>query len=97
MKDFERQNIFNLAKIKVQKEKRFYYHLSIFVVVNIALLFLKGEYLVFSSTVTTENQEIIKSWFDRIMLIIPVLWGIILLLHGLLILGESLLLGKNDD
>ncbi|WP_109852178.1 2TM domain-containing protein [Aquimarina sp. AU58] len=97
MKDFERQNIFNLAKIKAQKEKRFYYHLSIFVVVNIALLFLKGEYLVFSSTVTTENQEIIKSWFDRIMLIIPVLWGIILLLHGLLILGESLLLGKNDD
>lgn len=97
MKDFERQNIFNLAKIKVQKEKRFYYHLSIFVVINIALLFLKGEYLVFSSTVTTENQEIIKSWFDRIMLIIPVLWGIILLLHGLLILGESLLLGKNDD
>ncbi|MBG6129118.1 hypothetical protein IWQ47_000190 [Aquimarina sp. EL_43] len=97
MKDFERQNIFNLAKIKVQKEKRFYYHLSIFVFVNIALLFLKGEYLVFSSTVTTENQEIIKSWFDRIMLIIPVLWGIILLLHGLLILGESLLLGKNDD
>ncbi|EZH74203.1 hypothetical protein ATO12_15145 [Aquimarina atlantica] len=97
MKDFEKQNLFNLAKIKVQKEKRFYYHLSIFVVVNIALLFLKGEYLIFSSTVTTENQEIIRSWFDKIMLMIPVLWGIILLLHGLIILGESLLLGKKDD
>ncbi len=96
MKDIEKQNnAYKEAKKRVEEQKRFYYHLSVYIIINIALLFWKGDYIIFSDGVDPESREIIKDWFERILSVITILWGIGLLIRGVLIFIKSYFLNTK--
>ncbi len=89
------EKAYEKAKKRVEERKRFYYHLSIYIIINIALLFLKGDYIIFSDDIDFEKREMIKRGFEKVLSITPILWGIGLLTHGLLICVRSFVLNTN--
>lgn len=95
MEDHEKNEVYKKAKKKVDEQKRFYYHLSVYIIINIALLFMKGDYIIFSENVDFEQREKIKEWFDRTLSVIPILWGIGLIIQGALIFIKSFFLNAE--
>ncbi len=83
------------AKKRVEEQKGFYYHLSVYIVINIALLFLKGDYIIFSEGIDLETRDMIKEGFEKTLSIIPILWGLTLLGYGALIFVRTFLLNTS--
>lgn len=71
------------AKKRVEELKQFYSHVRVYILVNILLLLLKGEFIDFFTGKTEEIDPNFLYWIDLNVIITPVLWGIALLIHGL--------------
>ena len=70
------------AKKRVNRIKGFYKHLTVYLVVNIMLLFIKAYFLGFfeSNGMTDEN---LMKWLEWNIIATPLLWGIGLIIHGI--------------
>jgi len=85
MKNFEEQKRYENAKKRVEKEKGFYNHLTAYIIINIALLFVNSNF----------SHEGFNRWLDWNLYITPVLWGIGLLFHGISVFAKTPIFGKK--
>ncbi|GAA4274890.1 2TM domain-containing protein [Aquimarina gracilis] len=85
MKDYKNNKAYERAKERVEKEKGFYSHLTAYIIINIALLFLNADF----------GEPDLNNWFRWNMLLTPALWGIGLLFHGISVFGKTPSFGKK--
>lgn len=70
------------AKKKVKQIKRFYTHLTVYIIINL-IIFIKGNIEIFLEN-DVENKNLLD-WIDWNIFYTPVLWGIGLFFHGLFV------------
>ncbi|RZS93342.1 2TM domain-containing protein [Aquimarina brevivitae] len=85
MNDFEKQQAYERAKKKVEKEKGFYIHLTAYVIINIFLLLLNLDF-------ADRGLERLLDWK---LYITPIAWGIGLLFHFLSVFGPNFIFSKD--
>ncbi len=85
MENYESQKRYERAKKRVDNERGFYTHLTIYIVINITLLFINTNF---------ESQGF-RNWFQWHLYITPILWGIGLLFHGLRVFKGNIIYGKK--
>ncbi|MCK8522886.1 2TM domain-containing protein [Aquimarina sp. D1M17] len=79
------QQRYQRAKMRVEKEKGFYNHLTVYIIINIALLFINSQVI--------DNG--IDSLLDWKLYITPILWGIGLLIHGITVFNTNKIFSKD--
>ena len=76
------------AKIKVASIRGFYYHAIVFVIVNLMLYLLKHEFtFILINKSALGNPEFLE-WIDWNVFGTTIVWGVILAIHGIRVLGE---------
>ena len=85
MEKSEQQKRYENAQKRVQDERGFYSHLTIYIVINIILLFIN----------TNFSSQGFKSWAQWNLYITPLLWGIGLFFHGLKTFNKKIVFGKD--
>ena len=76
------------AKIKVASIKGFYYHAIVFVVINLILYFLRHKFtFILINKNGFDNPEFLE-WIDWNVFGTTIVWGVILAIHGIRVLGE---------
>ncbi len=70
------------AKNKVKQIKRFYTHLTVYIIINL-IIFIRGNIEIFLEN-DVENKNLLD-WIDWNIFYTPVLWGIGLFFHGLFV------------
>ncbi len=85
MKNFEEQKRYENAKKRVEREKGFYSHLTVYIIINIALLFINSDFL----------DDGFNKWLNWNLYATPVLWGIGLLFHGISVFSKNPLFSKR--
>jgi len=73
MNEYQKRKAYHRAKSRVEQEKGFYSHLMVYIIVNLALLFINSDF---------KNQGF-ENWLEWNLYIVPFFWGIGLLSHGL--------------
>ncbi|QLG44009.1 2TM domain-containing protein [Costertonia aggregata] len=79
----KRSTKYERAKLKVTRIRGFYNHLAVYIVVNIALLFLRKQV-----TTTILSEEALGDtgfvhWLNWNIFGTPIIWGLFLLLHAI--------------
>ena len=69
------------ARKRVNCLKSFYNHLFAYLIINIALLLIRGRILQFFTSKTSDTDFL--EWVDWNILIVPIFWGVGLLIHAL--------------
>lgn len=92
MKDMETIK-YERAKKKVNCLKGFYNHLAIFLIVNLVILLIRLE-LIPIIYINAEDTNI-QSWLDWNTYGITLVWGIVLLVHGLWVFQNKVTILKN--
>ncbi|WP_378184031.1 2TM domain-containing protein [Aquimarina sp. SS2-1] len=85
MQDSEEEKRYKIAKKRVDDERGFYTHLSIYIVINLVILFIN----------TNFKSQGFKNWGQWHLYITPALWGIGLLFHGLSVFKHNFIFGRN--
>jgi hypothetical protein len=80
--DFEKEEAYLRAKKKLDKLVGFYWHLAVYIIVNLFLIILIG---------TKSNN----GFWQFGTFATPLFWGIGLLFHFLAVFGSDFLFGKN--
>jgi len=84
MQDYKEQTKYEQAKKRVDDERGFYTHLTIYIIINIILLYIN----------TSSKNPGFTNWLEWHLYITPVAWGIGLVGHGLKVFSPNLFLGK---
>ncbi|WP_222984523.1 2TM domain-containing protein [Flagellimonas meishanensis] len=79
----EAYNRLEQAKKRVKQLKKFYSHIVAFIVVNIALIVLKLEVLGYLKNKIDGVDFYVAHWLDWEIISTPIIWGLILVAHGL--------------
>lgn len=74
---------FAKAKKRVDRIKDFYGHLSVYIIANVLLFVFKGYAFNYMVLQGIGNQDFLD-WFTLNIILTPVLWGLGLIIHGLL-------------
>ena len=83
-KDYEK---YERAKKRVKQIKGFYGHLRLYILIN--LMILIGRYLVLEYLIDPSVQtEDFNNWLNWNTYISPILWGIALTIHGLVVFSN---------
>lgn len=77
----DEKKAYDAAKKRVEKEREFYIHLAVYIVINISILIFKDKVLYFIDT--DEKDADFFKWWHFSNLVTPIIWGIGLLFHGL--------------
>lgn len=77
-------NTYVRARKRVERIKAFYWHLWIYSIANALLFILKGYILGYLSSHGFEDEGFLN-WFGLNIILTPMLWGIGLLVHGLVV------------
>jgi hypothetical protein len=78
------------AKKKVDVIKGFYYHLTAYIVVNLALLLMRMPIILFFADKGGKTAEQgFLDWLDWNVLLTPLLWGIGLFIHFIAVFGKK--------
>lgn len=86
----EKSEKFIRAKKKVDDIKGFYYHLTAYILVNIALLVLRSPILIFFADRGAEQSDVgFLEWLNLNVLLTPLVWGIGLLIHYIAVFGVT--------
>ena len=72
------------ARKRVEQEKGFYGHLTAYIIINLALLIMN-----------LDMQDILNHKLRLQIFATPLLWGVGLLIHGLVVFGKGFKLFKN--
>jgi hypothetical protein len=78
------------AQRRVQKLKRFYRHLNVYVVVNVIVVFFGLGGIDLLQTKTMDVDANFVPWLHWNVLSVPILWGIGLLIYGLCVFRPTL-------
>ncbi len=84
MENFEQQR-YEKAKKRVENEKGFYGHLTVYLIINIALLLINADIL--------DNG--LSSLLRWELYITPVAWGIGVFAHGMSVFGKRIFFNKE--
>lgn len=84
MENFEQQR-YEKAKKRVEREKGFYSHLTVYIVINLALLFINSDFL----------DQGFNNWFQWHLYATPLFWGIGLFFHWLCAFQRSFIFNKK--
>ena len=66
-----REDAYEKARKRVEEEKGFYRHLTIYIIINVLILFIN----------TNFDGQGFKNWFQWHLYVTPALWGIGLFFH----------------
>ena len=75
------------AKKRVDEIKGFYYHLTVYLIVNIVLLIFRTPIVLFFVDSNETPGEGFLEWVDLNILLTPILWGIALFIHFAVVFG----------
>lgn len=76
------------AKMKVASIRGFYYHAIVFIIINLMLFILKHKFtFILINKSALGNPEFLE-WIDWNVFGTTIVWGIILAIHGIRVLGE---------
>ncbi|MBW8199210.1 2TM domain-containing protein [Flagellimonas abyssi] len=78
----DRNSVFEKAQRKVNAIKRFYYHLTFFILVSSVLLALKGSTVDWFMETSGNSNEAFLKWIDWNILAIPIIWGAVIAVQG---------------
>lgn len=73
------------AKKRVAKLKKFYSHLSIYIIINLILLGIKAYFLGYF----VQNTDL-SNWINWNMISTPIIWGIFLAVHATKVFSHPL-------
>ena len=71
------------AKKRVAEMKGFHNHLYTYIIINILLLLIRGEFLGFLMDDNRALDPNFLHWIDLNVILTPLLWGIGLFIHGI--------------
>ncbi|GAA4276222.1 2TM domain-containing protein [Aquimarina mytili] len=91
--DTSKQERYYKAKKRVEKEKGFYGHLTVYIVINMAIVIIHR--LVYLNIDKINPNHDFTQWLNWNLLLTPVLWGIGLLIHGLCVFKKDFHLLKR--
>nr|WP_299069273.1 2TM domain-containing protein [uncultured Allomuricauda sp.] len=77
------------AKKRVSQLKKFYSHLSVYILINLFLLGIKAYFLGLFENSTGENANL-TAWINWNMLSTPIIWGIFLVVHATKVFSHPL-------
>jgi len=83
-----------LAKKRVDNQKNFYAHIVVYLVMNVLLFFFKGKIINFFLDRGVSDQGFLN-WMEWNIILIPVLWGIVLLVIGIYLFKLKPFIFKN--
>ncbi|WP_339627614.1 2TM domain-containing protein [uncultured Maribacter sp.] len=76
------------AKIKVASIRGFYYHAIVFIIINLMLFILKHKFtFILINKNALGNPEFLE-WIDWNVFGTTIVWGVVLVIHGIRVLGE---------
>ncbi|MEW2922458.1 2TM domain-containing protein [Muricauda sp. ANG21] len=75
------------AKKRVSQLKAFYSHIALFVVLSTIIIIIKTRMLNFIVQHTQIADDHFMEWLDWNILSIPIIWGVVLLVHGICVFG----------
>lgn len=81
--DTVRYNKYEDAVKHVKRIKGFYKHVITYVIINIIILIIKRKAIYFVVNNTTNIDQGFEDWMHINIWSTPVIWGIILIIHGL--------------
>ncbi|GAA3513970.1 hypothetical protein GCM10022393_29750 [Aquimarina addita] len=92
MNDHKKRKAYEKAKKQVEQEKRFYSHLTVYIIINCIIIFfrIKAEGMLSANF----GDEGFKNWVDMNILITPLFWGIGLLCHGLWVFKRKKIISR---
>ena len=73
------------AKKRVEELKGFYRHIRVYIIVNILLLLIKTDFIDFITGDVASWDPNFLHWMDLNIILTPVLWGIGLIIHGIVV------------
>jgi len=85
MEQIEKRKKYERAKKRVDDEKGFYSHLTIYIIINLILLFINTDFI----------DEGFSQWLNWHFYITPILWGIGLLFHGLSVFKNNFIFNRQ--
>ena len=85
----EEHEILAAAKKRVNEIKGFYYHLGVYIIVNVVLLLFRSPIKLFFMDINETSGEGFGEWLDINMLLTPALWGISLIIHYFVVFGAT--------
>ncbi len=85
MNEYNNKVAYEKAKKRVEREKGFYSHLTVYLIINIALLLINSDFF----------DEGFNNWLDWNLYTTPFLWGIGLLFHGLSVFTKIPVFGSK--
>lgn len=90
-----RLTAYKKAQRRVKKIKRFYRHLTVYIVVNILLVYFGLRGVDFIEINSPEADTRVVFWLFWNVLSVPILWGIGLLIHGLCVFNPKINIVKH--
>lgn len=94
MKDPETSDkAYKEAKKRVEKEKGFYTHVAVYIIINIAIFFFKEKMLV--TIDPNPNDKGFYNWWNWSNIATPLLWGIGLFFHWLCTFKKTFMFNKK--
>ena len=75
------------AKKRVDEIKGFYYHLTVYIIVNLVLLIFRARIVVFFMDGNESPGEGFLEWVDLNIILTPLLWGVALFIHYAVVFG----------
>lgn len=83
------------AKQRVDQIRGFYNHLAAYVIINALLLLFKEKFTVILLSKSAIGDPEFLNWVDWNIYGTPILWGIILVIHGAKVFGGFSIFGKK--
>lgn len=78
-----------IAKKRVAKLKKFYSHLSIYIIINLILLGIKAYFLGYFESNVIDNDDL-THWISWNIISTPIIWGIFLAIHATKVFSHPL-------
>ena len=88
-----KQQAYKNAIARVKKEREFYAHLVVYLIMNVVILLFKSKVLIFIGQAETDPN--FEEWWNYNLILTPLLWGIGLLFHGLWAFEKTILFNKK--
>jgi len=83
------------AKKRVDRIKGFYGHLSVYIIVNLILLFIRSNYDFYFGQEGIPSDTIVLSDINWETYGTPIVWGVGLTIHAISVFGKNPFLGKQ--
>ncbi|MDP5230268.1 MAG: 2TM domain-containing protein [Cellulophaga sp.] len=75
------------AQKKVANIKGFYNHLTVYIIINCIVLFTSGKFIFILFSEEALGNPKFLDWINWNVYGTPIIWGIVLLIHGLVVFG----------